>query len=193
MERTRRTQARLLLVFVLAVPLLSGCWDRQEIEQRAVVLGVGIDVASEQTVNKNEGEVSHLRGSFPEPETGNIRVTMQIAVPGRIPLGPGVSGSGGGGGGAGGQNTVWVVDGFGQTINDALNNMQQSVALPLFYGHLRVIVISEAVAKKGIQNLNDFLRRNPEIRRMTWMVVSRGKAAEVMRLRRSSSVCRRFT
>lgn len=174
-------QVKLLVVLSFTFPLLSGCWDRQEIEQRAVVLGVGIDEALAD-VKKTEGEVSHLEDTLPAPKTDSIHLTVQIAVPGRIPLGPGVSGSGGGGGGAGGQNTVWVVDSLGETIEAALNNLQQRIAPPLFYGHLRVIVISEAIAKKGIQNLNDYFHRNPEIRRLAWMVVCRGRADELMKV-----------
>ncbi|MDF2958294.1 MAG: germination protein Ger(x)C [Paenibacillus sp.] len=169
---------KLLLVLCLTFPLLTGCWDRLEIEERAVVLGVGIDEAEPGEVSK-EGEISHLKNAFPAPKTGLIRLTVQIAVPGRIPLGPG--GMGGGAGGGGGQNTVWVVDGIGHTIDDALNNLQQRVSPPLFFGHLRVIVVSEAVAQKGIQNLNDFFRRNPEVRRMNWMFISHGMAIDVMK------------
>ncbi|MDQ1910589.1 Ger(x)C family spore germination protein [Paenibacillus sp. GD4] len=165
------------LAIALAALLLSGCWDRQEIEERAVVLGIGIDKASEEDMKK-ESEISHMKGRFGAPEAKPIRVTIQIAVPGRIPLGPG---SGGEGGKGGGQNTVWVVEGRGHTLNDALNNLQQRVSPPLFYGHLRIIVVSESVAREGIENLNDFLRRNPEIRRMNWMFISQDKASDLMR------------
>jgi spore germination protein KC len=156
--------------------MLSGCWDRLEIEERAVVLGIGIDEA-EPGAERREAEISHLKGAFPPPKTGMIRITIQIAVPGRIPLGPGVGGEGGGGG----QNTVWVVDAVGHTVDDALNNLQQRVAAPLFFGHLRIIVISETVAHKGTQDINDFFRRNPEVRRMNWMFVCKGLAFDVMK------------
>ncbi|UUZ79369.1 hypothetical protein LJK88_29920 [Paenibacillus sp. P26] len=65
-----------------------------EIEERAVVLGIGIDKAEPEAENK-ESEVTHLHGSLPSPKGDMLRVSIQIAVPGRIPLGPG----GGGGGG----------------------------------------------------------------------------------------------
>jgi spore germination protein KC len=159
--------------------LLTGCWDRQELEERAVVLGVSIDRAEEVTQKKEE-EVSHLSRTLPAPKTGMLRITVQIAVPGRIPLGPG-QGGGGGGGGGGGIRTVWVVDAVGHTIEEAVNNLQQRVAPPLFLGHLRVIVVSEAVARNGIQNLNDYFHRNPEIRRMNWMFISKGRAEDFMR------------
>ncbi|MBB6734531.1 Ger(x)C family spore germination protein [Cohnella zeiphila] len=160
------------------VPLLSGCWDRLEIEDRAVVLGISVDTVSpEEAEQEKEDEITHLRGSYLPPGGSKIRVGVQLAVPGRIPLGPG----GGMGSGTGSSSrTVWVLDVIGNTIDDALMNLQQQVSGQLFFGHLRVIVVSEDLARKGLQNLNDYFRRNSQLRRMAWMMVSRGKALDLM-------------
>ncbi|MBX6395697.1 MAG: hypothetical protein IRY98_08245, partial [Alicyclobacillaceae bacterium] len=83
-----------------ALCLLTGCWDRLEIEQRAMVLGLALDEASPQEVRRL-GISTHLNRP---PQSTNIfplRLTAQIAVPGRIPLGPG-SDPGGGSGSASG-------------------------------------------------------------------------------------------
>jgi spore germination protein KC len=167
---------KLLFVVLFAVPLLTGCWDRLEIEDRAVVLAISVDAAAKET-EKAESEVSHYGGDFPAPAKEMIRVALQIALPGKIPLGPGESG----GGGKGSGQTVWVVDEVGYTIDDALTNLQQQISGTLFFGHLRVIVVSDEVAKKEMQNLNDYLRRNPEVRRMAWMMVSKGNAEKLMK------------
>lgn len=166
---------KLSCILLLTVPFVTGCWDRLEIEERAVVLGISIDLA-ESGAEKEEEEVSHLRGSFPAPEEGMIRVAAQIALPGRIPLGPGE----GGGGNEGSGQTVWVIDVVGHSIDDALMNLQQQISGKLFFGHLRVIVVSEAMAKRGLQNLNDYLRRNSEVRRMVWMMIAKGNAKKFM-------------
>lgn len=168
---------KLLCVMLLLVPLLTGCWDRLEIEERAVVLGISVDEA-EPEAEQEEDEVSHIKGGFPAPQKEMIRVTVQIAIPGRIPLGPGESG--GGGSGSGAESSVWVVDVVGHTIDDAIMNLQQQMSGRLFFGHLRVIVVSDAVARKGLQNLNDYFRRNSEVRRMAWMLISKGEARELM-------------
>lgn len=166
--------ASLLLVFLLTIPMLTGCWDRQEIEERAVVLGIGIDTADPEEKKADE-EISHLKGQIHASDTGMVKVTVQIAVPGRIPLGPGESGGGGGG-----KRTVWVVDAVGFTIDDAVNALQQRVSPPLFFGHLRIIVVSEAVARLSMQNLNDYFRRNPEVRRLNWMFICKQEASDIM-------------
>ncbi|WP_246079044.1 Ger(x)C family spore germination protein [Paenibacillus piri] len=167
---------KLLGIMLLLLPLLTGCWDRLEIEERAVVLGISVDVAGPEAL-KEEDEVSHIQGKFPAPEKDLIRVAVQIALPGRIPLGPGEAISGG----KGSQATVWVLNVVGHTIDDAIMNLQQQISAKLFFGHLRVIVISEAVAKKGMQNVNDYFRRNSEVRRMAWMMISKGNAEALMK------------
>lgn len=168
---------KLLLIASFVVPLLTGCWDRLEIEERAVVLGISVDLAQPEE-GKKEENVSHLAGAFPVPNPKTLRVAVQIALPGRIPLGPG---EGGGGGKGGSETTVWVVDVIGHSLDDALMNLQQQISGRLFFGHLRVIVVSEAFARQGMENLNDYLRRNPEVRRMAWMMISKGKAIELMK------------
>ncbi|TVX99016.1 Ger(x)C family spore germination protein [Paenibacillus cremeus] len=167
----------LYLSLVLIATLLNGCWDRREIEERALVLGIGIDTAKPAETQSNKDQ-STLLGNAPLTSTGLLHVTVQIAVPGRIPLGPGEGGTGGGGG----TKTVWVLDAEGHTVEDALNNIQQKVAHPLFFGHLRVIVLSEAIAKKGVDNINEYFRRNPEVRRMNWMFVCKNRAEDIMRV-----------
>ncbi|KRE72885.1 Ger(x)C family spore germination protein [Paenibacillus sp. Soil750] len=164
-----------ILVVVLIAPLLTGCWDRLEIEDRAVILAIGIDKANPED-EKESSNATHILKPDAESTKGLIRITVQIAIPGRIPLG-----TGGGVGSPTGQKPVWVLSSIGYTIEDALMNLQQQLADKLFFGHLRVIVISEALARSGIENENDFFRRQPQVRRTVWMVVSKGNAADIMK------------
>ncbi|XID90606.1 Ger(x)C family spore germination protein [Paenibacillaceae bacterium WGS1546] len=173
--RSRLTKS-ILIVFLLA-PVLTGCWDRMEIEERAVVLGISVDAAPKEA-ERREDEVTHTMEGYPVPTTDMIRVTVQIALPGKIPLGPG---EGGGGGGEKSGQTVWVVSTEGHTIDDAIMNMQQQISGRIFFGHLRVIVVSDELAKLGMQNINDYFRRNSEVRRMAWMMISKGKAERLLR------------
>ncbi|WP_281287205.1 Ger(x)C family spore germination protein [Paenibacillus hemerocallicola] len=166
-----------IAVLICMMLLLTGCWDRLEIEERAIILGVAIDKAPASEIEKPRN-VTFVGENVPETKAPALRITIQLAVPGRIPLGP----SEGGGGSKGGEKPVWVVSGVGYTIDDAFNILQQEVAHRLFWGHLRVIVISDEVAKLGLTNINEYLRRNPEVRRTNWIAVSEGEAAEFMRV-----------
>ncbi|SFB09220.1 spore germination protein KC [Cohnella sp. OV330] len=162
---------------LLAAALLCGCWDRTEIEDRAIVLGVSIDKAPPEAENEEESVTHYVKGLGP-PASDLIRVGVQLALPGRIPLGPGESG---GGGGNDPQKTVWVVDVVGHSVNDALMNLQQELSARLFFGHLRVIVVSEEMARFGLENIDDYFHRNSEVRRMAWMMVSEGEALSLMK------------
>ncbi|WP_232730003.1 Ger(x)C family spore germination protein [Paenibacillus phocaensis] len=155
---------------------LTGCWDQVEIENRALVLGLAIDEAPPESVKKEPLVTHDTTEKLPKRM---LRVTAQIAVPGRVPLGP----SGGGmGSGNDGESPVWVVQVYGHSLDDALNNLQQEIADPKYLIHLRVIVISKGVARDGLDELSDYLRRNPEVRRRTWLLVSEHEAAELMKV-----------
>ncbi|KAI7258455.1 hypothetical protein KC345_g10556 [Hortaea werneckii] len=140
-------------------------------------LNLLIVIASVDKADPEEPEekVTHTK------ETGlpheRISVTAQIAVPGRVPLGPG---SGGSNGSDGKSSPVWVVHVIGDSLDDAMNNLQQQIADPRYLVHLRVIIIGEDIARGNLDELNDYLRRNPEIRRRTWLLVSEGRASKFM-------------
>lgn len=164
-------KAKRIFLLIFLVPLLTGCWDSREIEQRSTILAIGIDKAG-PGAEEREAEVSHRKGDISIPEEHMIEITVQIAIPGRIPLGPQV--------GAGEKKPVLVVSVVGHTIEDAIYNLQQEIADEIFLGHLRLIVLSEEVAKEGVKRFNDYLRRNPEIRRTASIVVSKEKASKYM-------------
>jgi spore germination protein KC len=168
-----RRELKVVISLLVLIPILSGCWDSQEIEQRANVLALGVDKASEEE-RKKEDEISHLGKRIPIPDEEMIKVTAQIAVPGRIPLGPQQPG--------GSEKPVMIVEVVGHTLQDAMLNLQQEVADELFLGHLRIIVLSEEIARHGTARFNDFLRRNPEIRRTAALVVSKESAAKYMNI-----------
>ncbi|MBW7458452.1 Ger(x)C family spore germination protein, partial [Paenibacillus sepulcri] len=86
-----------------------------------------------------------------------------------------------GGGSGASQKPVWILSASGHTMDDAMSVLQQQLADKLFLGHLRVIIVSEKVARVGLENLNDYLRRNAEVRRLAWLSISKGRAEKVVR------------
>ncbi len=161
--------------------LLSGCWDRLELKDRVVILAMAIE--QEQGAGNGASTAEMKPQSSPAPPQQKLKITLQIAVPGRIPLGPGAQSESGGGGAGPGGKPVWVVSVSGNSIDDALMTLQRQVTSQLFFGHLQIIVIDEALARKGFENITDYLRRNSEIRRTAWMIVSKDKAGKLMRLK----------
>lgn len=158
--------------FLMLLPFLSGCWDSQPIDKRSTILGIAVDKAKPHA--KNKSSITNNNKVFRPPNNKNlIRLTAQIAVPGRLPLGAGKSG----GGGQQSQKPVWVVSVVGHTMDDAMLHLQQQLAAKIFLGHLRIVVISQDIAKKGLRQINDYLRREPNIRRTVWLVAAKHASA----------------
>lgn len=155
-------------VLAIVCPFMTGCWDRLEIEDRATILGLAIDPVEQEPP---EG----IAGKFAKSDLPGYKLTAQLAIPGRIPLGPGGTSE------TGTKRPVWVISTTGKTINDAIGNMQQELADKVFLGHLRVIIVNKKLAEStGVNDIQDFFRRNAEIRRLAWMVISNGEAAIAM-------------
>lgn len=110
-----------LLVFIT---MLTGCWDRRELEERTSVLAVAVDIV--------------------EGREDLYKMTVQIPIPIKI---AGSSGQGGGGN----SDAVKIMSVTGRTVTDAANNLQLRLNQKLFLGHTRVLAISEEVAKEGFR------------------------------------------
>ncbi|MFZ5828158.1 MAG: Ger(x)C family spore germination protein [Bacillota bacterium] len=133
--------------------LLTGCWDLREMNQLALVMAVGIDLAE---------------------TPGRYLVTVQVARPGAGKGGRGGAGSGD----ASGRKAVYIASADGDTIFAAIRNLAQFTSRRIMWAHNNVIVIGEPLAREGITPVIDFFTRNQELRMRTWVVVARGAEAQ---------------
>ncbi|KRF53497.1 MULTISPECIES: Ger(x)C family spore germination protein [Priestia] len=144
-----------ILLFFLASFLLSGCWDRREVNDTALVLGAAID--------KEKG--------------GGIRLTVQILIP------KAVNGQQQGGGASGTGSESLVRSAIGENIADAMSKVQTKIPRKIFWGHCKAYIIGEKFARNGgIHKQIDYLLRHPEPRERAHLFVSYGEAADVLAL-----------
>lgn len=144
-----RLRERILgvLVVLSILPLLSGCWERRELNQIAFVLGMGIDKA------KN-----------------GYQVSMQAVIPSDIEA------KGGGGG-----TTVTLYTCQGSTLYEAWRNFTLVSPREGYVGHVRVLVLGEELARSGIAETLDALKRSREMRTDYYVMVAKNaKASEVL-------------
>lgn len=66
----------------------------------------------------------------------------------------------------------------GETLWDAISNLEANTPTVLFLGHLKVVTISEAVARKGLKEVIDLLDRTPEIANQIYLLIVEGESAE---------------
>ncbi|MCX7568850.1 Ger(x)C family spore germination protein [Tumebacillus sp. DT12] len=145
---------------LLSGVLLSGCWDREEINDIALSMGGGIDWTEDE----------------------KLLGTSLFAIPSKVGVGP--SSGGGGGGEGGGKKNFFVQTSTGENINDVFQKQQTKLSRRVFTSHRRVLVLGDRLAKHGIKNILDYYGRDPTTRLRTFVVVAKdSEAQEILKLR----------
>lgn len=132
---------------------LSGCWDAVELQQRAIVLMIGID------------RIQH--------DSHGIRVSLQLARPQNLSTPPNPSSESG-------EKSTVVVSQNGIDVNDAIRKIQLATDRRLFFEHARALVINEEVAKHGTLPIIDSMMQARTAPRDAWLFVSSIPAKEVL-------------
>ncbi|WP_162848470.1 Ger(x)C family spore germination protein [Paenibacillus nanensis] len=133
--------------------LTTGCWDRIEVNDLAIVTAAGFDLT----------------------ENNQIRLSVQIFSPGN----PSQSGSSMGEQQQGMPKAL-VESAVGKDTADAAASLQELLSRNLFWGHADVFIISERLARHGITEPLDYLSRHPQPRERTNLYVSRGSPEEIL-------------
>jgi len=144
----------LLLFGLLSLAWLTGCWDRKEPEQLALILAMGFDL---------------------DEKTGDFKLIAQIANP----LGMGGEGPEGGGGG-GTQEAVWVVAASGETPFMASRNLITKSTRQIEYSHTAAVLFSEDIARQGLQPLVDYMDRERQFRLVAHPFVVEGDVRKAL-------------
>ncbi|HEX3046471.1 MAG TPA: Ger(x)C family spore germination protein [Bacillota bacterium] len=151
----------LIIKISLCLSLLlnfSGCWNKREVEDLAIVVGIGID-----------------RAETP----GNILFTAQIVNPSQA----GKTGTETAGGRTGENKGFWNVHTIKPTVFDAVRDVTTQTGKKLYVAHNQIIIFGSDIAKEGVQKYLDFFMRAHEIRPNNLVLVARGTAREVMEVK----------
>ncbi len=127
-----------LLLAVVQLFLLSGCWNYVEIDEQINVSGMAFDVG-------REGKRLHL--------------SVEIVTVGK---------------GEKSQFESHVMEAEGDTVFEAVRQLMDVSSKKLYFGHCKLMVIGESLARSGIRELLDLPLRNHELRTTMNIVVARG-------------------
>lgn len=143
---------KIAFILVLILMLLqTGCWNAREINELAFVLCIGLDKAPE-----------------------GFRVTAQIARPDTHSKSPT------GGGDTSKTKPFLTVTSTGKTIYEAVRNMASISSRRIFWAHIKIILISEQLARENSLEVLDFFTRNPELRLRTLVAITPGEAKKLL-------------
>lgn len=168
-----------LIIILLASLLLSGCWDARDIEERGFVLGVAVDtyppIATGQEDPAEADEEKPLEVTPIDTGVPIYTYTVQLPII-RLARSPNQQG----GGGDASTPKTWEITETGNSIFEMSRNLTSRTNTTIYYEHLQVIVISEAVARQGIHKVLDFFIRDPEMRSRTKVFITKGDAKAVL-------------
>lgn len=143
-----------LLVFFLCTLLLSACWDAIDLEDRAFIIGTGIDLAEETESTKKEPEFA---------------VTNQIIIPANISSTTSKSDS------QSGDKPFINITSVGKSIHGLDIELSSKSSKRPYYEHFTLLIISDRIAntKHLLPYLLDTYIRDVNIRRGTKVVISK--------------------
>lgn len=143
----------LIVIIAFLFFFTTGCWNRAELNEKAIIAGYGVDLVKNQD---------------------DLRLTAQIIIS------EAVSAPLAGGGGGQEKDAVEIISGTGRTMFDIDRDLVLETGRKLFDSHCHVIIIGEDAAKQGIDRFFDFFTRDHEFRRRNWILVAKGTAKEVL-------------
>ncbi|WP_438431928.1 Ger(x)C family spore germination protein [Gorillibacterium sp. sgz500922] len=153
------SSGRRLLLCLLSATLavgLAGCWNRDEVNTILIVLGGGIDALPDGRIEVT----AQFFNSTGKSSGGGNPNNPSEATPGQ----------------------TLVMSGSGDTLFEAIQNLQRKLPRTLFWGHNKTFIFGEAAAKRGIQNEMDFFLRFSETRERTRVLVCEGTAKKLLGL-----------
>lgn len=137
-----------LILLIVSMFFIEGCWGKREVEELAPLIGVGFDV----------GE-----------KPGTMIITEQYALSKKGASGPEVE--------------AWTISHEVSTAREVSEMTSKIIGRNAFMGSLKVIVISEEVAKVGFKDTFDFAQRYSEFRRSLYLILCKGKAQDILNLK----------
>ena len=139
-----RSKLFLILILIILMMILSGCWNYKDIEDMVIAAGMAVD--------KDE-------------DSGDYLLTIEVVN--NQPSGQGSES----------ESKSVLIESEGKTIFDAMRNAIMKSGKKIFWGHCKLIIISESIAREGIIPVLDMMWRDAETRPDIWTLISKEKTA----------------
>lgn len=148
---TRRAKRTLVAWMLLPALLLTGCWDKREIESLFIVTAVGLDAAEEE---------------------GEMEVTFQISKSKDSSSGNKES--------SGDESSSILLKSENKTVLEAMEEQNRNSSRTLLLQHNQVILLGTELAEQGVKERLDLFLRNQQARMEVLVLVADGQAGETL-------------
>jgi len=161
-----------ILPIILSCILLSGCWDKVEIDRRNFISAIAIDPGEDITKEK---EAKNIKPDEPFAEKQIKKINVTYGFPDMSMLGPGKSEST--------QDKYINTDAY--SMEDAYSEATAKSSRDIYMGHTKLLILSSNLLKHKdtVKEIVDYLERNPVISRAMEVVVSDGVAQDYIKFK----------
>jgi spore germination protein len=161
-----------ILPIILSCILLSGCWDKIEIDRRNFISTIAIDPGED--IGK-EKELKSISPEEPFAERQIKKINVTYGFPDMSKLGPG----------KGGSSEEKYINTQAYSMEDAASEAMAKSSRNIYLGHSKLLILSSDLLgyKDTVKEVIDYLQRNPDINRTMQVVVADGKAEEYMKFK----------
>lgn len=145
-----------LLIMLLCIVLLSGCWDKVEIEDRLFVLGIGVDKAKEE---EKVHPTDRYAINFASPIVGALK--------------------------DGGGETFNTYKTMSEIFTFGLNQMYERMDKKLSFQHTRILLFGEDLLKDDIlfREVLDAVARSHEFHRNMYVFAVPGRTDDIFKVK----------
>ncbi len=142
----------LFFVHLALLVLLTSCInDAREIDHRSMIVGMAIDLEK----SDNTETLYNVTLQIPILLTGGQEATSSGSV-----------------------SEFETFSAKGKTILDAITQIEAMTPTVLFFGHLKVVTLSEEVSRDGIDRVIDFFDRLPQVANQIFLLIIEGGSAQ---------------
>lgn len=150
----RITKTGLIVILIICITVLVGCWDLENIEDLALVANIAFDV-----------------GEFKE-----YKMTVQILLPKAL-------GGNGTAQATGEESPMFVIGAEGQTPFEANRKLREYVPRRPFYGKTMSVIVGEELARQGVLPVLNILETDHEFRRSKKIFLAIGPGGKILEAR----------
>ncbi len=131
---------RKIIYLILLSLCLTGCYDYQELNDRAIIVGLSVDYQNDEYLVNFEVLNSQKSNS---DQNGS------------------------------GKSQSYLIEGQASSFPIAYQNALQSLDKDAYLAHLKTVIFSEEIAKNHLENIVDYLIRDPNTRNVFYPVISK--------------------
>ncbi|KGN02564.1 spore gernimation protein [Clostridium novyi A str. 4570] len=160
----------IFFTLVISCCLLTGCWDKVEIERKSFISTIAVDIG--KSISKQD-ELKKIKSDeiFNESEYKKLNITF--GFPNISELGPTDSGAA----------TEQIISTDAFSMQDSINELASKTSRIIYTGHSKLLLLSNEVLQYPdvFKEIVDFFERQADINRMMFVVAVDGKAQDYVK------------